>query len=387
MIGSDVTIDLNGFELVGIAGSGTGIVIGVGQSNVTIRNGAIRNWGAKGIDGAGNARVRVENVRVINNGSDGIVVDVNGEVLNCVTQGNVGAGIKTTDNCLIENCQAISTTGLAGTGILTGNFFLIDRCISRSNAAYGISCGQYCTLTNCLASSNSQHGFLTAIGCNLSDCNGSSNTSNGFTVGASAVVRHCVANSNGGNGINADYGTTLVNCTANVNRGDAGIRAANFCTVIGCAADFNTSTLATSAGITVSDGSLISQCTVTRSDSTAAATNSTGMGINVTQECTVERCNVTGCKGDGIRAVLDCSIIANNCSLNGFNPVNAAGIHTIDSGNRIESNTVNRNGRGIEVSGSHSLQVKNGAHGNGTNYLEGPNNDFGTSQPWTDFSY
>ena len=65
--GNDVTIDLNGFELAGLAGTDAGIFIGGGVSNVTIRNGTIRNWGGNGINGAGNARVRVENVRVINN--------------------------------------------------------------------------------------------------------------------------------------------------------------------------------------------------------------------------------------------------------------------------------------------------------------------------------
>ena len=52
---SNVTIDLAGFEVAGTGGS-TGVVIGTGISNVTIRNGTIRNWSSHGIDGAGNSR-------------------------------------------------------------------------------------------------------------------------------------------------------------------------------------------------------------------------------------------------------------------------------------------------------------------------------------------
>ena len=313
VIGSDVTIDLNGFELVGIAGSGTGIVIGVGQSNVTIRNGTIRNWGGKGIDGVGNARVRVENVRVMNNDGGGIIVDVNSEVVNCIADGNAGTGIKTIDNGLIENCQAISTTGSPGTGILTGDSCLIDRCISRSNAGIGVSSGKNCRLTN---------------------------------------------------------------CGANNNGGDAGIHTSDSCILIGCTANFNSSTLATSAGIMTAGESFISQCTVIGSNNSANPFSiSAGMGINVLEDCTVERCLVSICKGDGIRASQDCSITANTCEAGG--PVSfASGIHTTGSGNRIESNLVNRNGHGIDVSAAGNLILKNSALGN--DYRIAAGNRYGT---------
>src|SRR5450432_1854521 len=53
---NNVTIDLQGFELVG-SGAGAGIFLNGGVSNVTIRNGTIRNFAGDGINGQGNSTV------------------------------------------------------------------------------------------------------------------------------------------------------------------------------------------------------------------------------------------------------------------------------------------------------------------------------------------
>src|ERR1700738_5329496 len=55
---NNVTIDLQGFELVGTGGS-TGVLINSGVSNVTVRNGTIRNFTGRAIDGQGNPNMRV----------------------------------------------------------------------------------------------------------------------------------------------------------------------------------------------------------------------------------------------------------------------------------------------------------------------------------------
>ena len=48
----DVTLDLNGFTLFGLAGSSNGIVCPNTQSNLVVRNGTIRNWGGHGLEAA-----------------------------------------------------------------------------------------------------------------------------------------------------------------------------------------------------------------------------------------------------------------------------------------------------------------------------------------------
>src|SRR5450432_723267 len=46
---NNVTIDLNGFSLVGIAGSLYGVRVPAVINNLTIRNGVVRDWGSEGV--------------------------------------------------------------------------------------------------------------------------------------------------------------------------------------------------------------------------------------------------------------------------------------------------------------------------------------------------
>ena len=48
---SDVALDLNGYALVGVPGSLTGILVPNAQTNLVVRNGVIRNWGGSGVSG------------------------------------------------------------------------------------------------------------------------------------------------------------------------------------------------------------------------------------------------------------------------------------------------------------------------------------------------
>jgi hypothetical protein len=69
--GSHVTIDLNGFTLAGpSSGTGAGIYLLGGVSNVIIVNGTIRNWGSPA-SALGNPNPR-RKLRVISNGGNGI---------------------------------------------------------------------------------------------------------------------------------------------------------------------------------------------------------------------------------------------------------------------------------------------------------------------------
>jgi hypothetical protein len=43
---NNVTLDLNGFSLLGVSGADDGIYIHGGYSNITVRNGTISGWGA-----------------------------------------------------------------------------------------------------------------------------------------------------------------------------------------------------------------------------------------------------------------------------------------------------------------------------------------------------
>src|SRR6185503_8765197 len=96
----------------------------------------------------------------------------------------------------------------------------------------------------------------------------------------------------------------------------------------------------------------------------------TGAGIIASFGSKVQNCSAFGNKGDGIRAISECSIVGNVCSENG-NGIGAgdgAGVHVTGADNRIEENNVIGNDRGIDVDAGGNLVLKNSASGNGTNY-------------------
>ena len=373
---SGVTIDLNGFELVGFANSGSGITINNGVTNVTIRNGTIRNWTFKGIDGTGIPEVRVENVRVINNGGSGIIVDFNGEVRDCVAQGNVGYGIEATANCLIENCQVTLTTGFPGTGIITGDSCHIGRCAARGNANLGISAGSNNVgISNCTAQSNLQGGISAGKNASISNCTAQGNIGFGIRVTDNCTITDSAALSTTGAGspgiATGDTGV-VSGCTSRLNAGD-NIRVGGSSTVVKCSASGSTG----GNGINASSGySLISQCTAngnnqhginafqrTRiSDCTAAG--NTQSGVHITIVGTVERCF---CNGNTVCGILMdaggfVDILNNNCSENGA-ATSGAGIRvSVAGGCRVEGNNLIQNFRGLDILVPRNVIGKNVAN-------------------------
>ncbi len=133
----DVTIDLNGFAIIGsltcpygggggcsvLGGTGAGINAGVSLSNITIRNGSIYGMGSYGIYAVlTNASARVENVMARDNGYAGIAIHgaaedctanrnglygflVTGLVRDSVANGNAYSGMHVNEG-IIENSTA-----------------------------------------------------------------------------------------------------------------------------------------------------------------------------------------------------------------------------------------------------------------------------------------
>ena len=128
----DITLDLNGFHVIGGGGAlADGIGLS-GRKNIEIRNGTIRGFSRSGIFSNINTQfVRVIGVRAIGNTGSGIELQGNGHLVDgCTAFGNGGAGIRANDGSLVINSVARGNTGLglvlsASTGyrsnVLTGN--------------------------------------------------------------------------------------------------------------------------------------------------------------------------------------------------------------------------------------------------------------------------
>lgn len=111
---SNVTVDLQGYTIMG-PGSGTGVGINAsGVSNVTIQNGIIIGMGGPGIILGPNSIMR--NVQVINNGGDGIDCSPSCLITSSVISGNTGIGL----NFSTDTTSGYSNNVIQGTTPVAG---------------------------------------------------------------------------------------------------------------------------------------------------------------------------------------------------------------------------------------------------------------------------
>ena len=203
IVASGVTVDLNGFDLVGLTGMGAfdGVCVNVSNlSNIEVRNGSVRNWGDDGVDFRSTARTSiVRDVRSSGNADNGIVVGSSCTVIECLANDNGLFGIATSTGSTVTGCTA-SNNGNAG--ISTGNANTITGCTAISNGNGGIGTVSGSTITGCTASLNGAAGISAINGTTISGCTSYFNVGDGIAVTGQCVVigNTCSSNGNGGNG-------------------------------------------------------------------------------------------------------------------------------------------------------------------------------------------
>ncbi|TWT43883.1 hypothetical protein RAS1_02830 [Phycisphaerae bacterium RAS1] len=393
VVASHVTIDLRGFELVGVAGSLAGIDINNGAVGtlfgITIRNGTLRGWGNDGIKGD-------------QSGSD----EFSGLVITQIT----GNGISVNTSSLIENCR-ISSCSI--NGIATSNNVLIRNTVAGGNGANGIAAGTNSNIMNCEGYINNAGGIVVLGGRGtISNCNATLNNGDGISAGDGGIVSNCHSNQNNV-GIVVGEGGLIAQCSANDNR-SSGFSAGSTSTVVSCSAwsnDIDGISVGESTvsgctarengddGISATGNSLIENCTVTANSDD---------GIVTTIGGTVRGCNVVNNVHDGIQCSSDCRIVDNHCDNNGSGTNDGAGIFATGSDNRIDGNSVTDADRGIDVNGTGNLILRNSCAGNTINYEIAASNKVapivlapdsvaisgdtggagvGTTNPWANLSY
>lgn len=189
----DVTVDLDGHSLIGLPASLDGIVVSGSRTNIVVRNGTIRKWGSDGVQAATSYNSTFTDLRVANNGANGLQGG-NGAVIKCVTaRGNRSIGITTSVGCTITD-SASSENTLDGIVANTGS--TVNGSSAYNNGRIGISALTGSTIVNCTAYSNT----------------------NGISASSGSTVTGCTATSNATNGIIAAFGATITGCTARDNR-------------------------------------------------------------------------------------------------------------------------------------------------------------------------
>ena len=162
-----VTIDLNGFEMQGAAGSLDAIrMSAAGTTSVVVKNGTIRLWSEDGVDLDTNTpqSVRVENVHVSSCGQRGIAVGL-GIVESCISFNNGGQGLVMGVGQVIDSRATDNT--LSGI-LLTGSGSSVIGCTASGNGTHGIaSTGAAVLISQCTASENEGDGIQASIASNV----------------------------------------------------------------------------------------------------------------------------------------------------------------------------------------------------------------------------
>jgi hypothetical protein len=207
-----VTIDLNGFELTGIAaGTASGIdTDAAGRTNITVKNGTVRSFGGYGV-----ALITAKHVHLLN--------------VNAVSNGEVG--LRAGAASVIEECIASDSGGTGnGNGIIAGEASTVSRCAAYQNDGLGISVGAGSVVDLCTAKGNG---------------------TSGISISDGGTIRGCASMANTGNGISAYNGVLITDCTAADNIGN-GISVFNSCTIRGNTCKGNGAGASTGAGIQLS---------------------------------------------------------------------------------------------------------------------------------------
>jgi len=232
---TDVSIDLNGFRLVGAPGSLDGVrVTHADPHGYTIVNGAVRSWGGAGVNLSAAYICRVENVVAQNNGGAGLAVGSRSVVRDCVSTGNAAAGVVASFYANISGCTTISNTG---TGVHTDGLSTIRDCISTDNEIHGFALGIGTVGAALTASGNNQAGMELHERCVLENCVSLFNAVGIDVIDGRATLRACTLDFNG-LGIDAGISTTIIDCIVARSELD-GILISLACTVTGSTCESN----------------------------------------------------------------------------------------------------------------------------------------------------
>jgi hypothetical protein len=166
---NNVTLDLNGFSVIGVPGSRVGVFISAALTNETIANGTITQWGGNGLDAYSFAAVQnllLENLTVSANGNFGIIAQGSSEIRNCLVQANVSNGMYILGG-LISDCR-VNANG--DCGILVFSSTVADCHIAGNADAAILVDGPGCLIIRNDCFQNNLAGFNTG-GIYVNDAN------------------------------------------------------------------------------------------------------------------------------------------------------------------------------------------------------------------------
>ena len=164
----DVVLDLGGFSLEGMTNSGHGITIGEDVLDVTIKNGAVDEWGGWGIFGTNADHFQIINMSFEFNQQGGLRLGDQCKVLDCNATKNGGPAIDVGENCTVKDCK---TKDNSGNGIMVRQASTVVSCSAVRNGQNGITADIYCTVRDCTIFNNTNHGIEASASCRIESNN------------------------------------------------------------------------------------------------------------------------------------------------------------------------------------------------------------------------
>ena len=212
---SGVTLDLNGFTVVGVPGHST---IFTTTGHVTVKNGRIR-LGKVGLHVQGNF-AHAENLRVETTDEAGILVGQTSTIRNCVAWFSGGNGITASAQSQVEKCTVDS---VSGNGVNVGPNSIVTETTVRDADGTGIVTNINCVVRDCTAISSGLDGLYLSAGTIVKDCTTFLNVNNGFVTGGRVMISDCMSRSNGLAGFRLGGPGVIKGCFASDNQ--QGIRS------------------------------------------------------------------------------------------------------------------------------------------------------------------
>jgi hypothetical protein len=193
---SNVTLDLNGFTIYGNleVGSLDGIKVTGTRSNITVRNGVVRDFFGMGLNLTFTENALVEQVHAANNLQRGISMGSSGVVKSCTARGNGSLGIWGGQGAVVSDSSASEN---ANQGIFVGPGALVSNCTANDNGETGIT-ASISLIEHCTARNNSQDGIISSSG-TVTGCTAADNTLAGISTQSSHVFGNkCTNNATAG---------------------------------------------------------------------------------------------------------------------------------------------------------------------------------------------
>ena len=152
-----VSLDLSGFTLAG----GTGDGIYIEANNVSVTNGTITGWDNSGVNGLEASNSIFTNLRLYNNGGDGLSSGNGSIIKDCVARDNTNTGISGENGVVVSNCIAYSNSN---DGIRVSDDAIVRGCTALQNTNDGIQIRYRCLIENNTLNSNGTgiHAFTSS---------------------------------------------------------------------------------------------------------------------------------------------------------------------------------------------------------------------------------